>query len=197
MEILEFITNNSDAIAEVLGVFALICLCVSFFVRNNVLFFTLQNAGNVFTVLSLFVQGDYFASIGCIIATIRTGIFGAFAAKNKDVPWWLVFTLIGATVVSCVILWKSALDIIFMVGLSVYTLAFKVKNGKKMRYVLIIPNVLYCVFYLATESYALLLSAGITLVALLVSIVTETIYENKIKKLSEKDNVGEEFEQAK
>ena len=194
MGILEFITNNSDVIAEVLGVFALICLCVSFFVHNNVLFFTLQNAGNVFTVLSLFVQGDYFASIGCIIATIRTGIFGAFAAKNKEVPWWLVFALIGANIVSCVILWSGPLDLIFMVGLSVYTLAFKVKNGKKMRCVLIIPNVLYCVFYLATGSYALLLSSGITLISLLVSIVTETVYEKKIKKLSEKEKAGEKVE---
>jgi hypothetical protein len=150
--------------------------------RKKVLFFSLQTAGNIFTVLSFFIQGEFFASIGCVIATIRTGIFSLFTAKGKDVPWWLVFILIGATIASCVLLWNSALDLIFMFGLIIFTLAFKIKNAKKMRYVLLVPNTLYCIFEFCSRSYAVFVSTFIELVALVVSIITEEIIERKAKK---------------
>jgi hypothetical protein len=162
--------------------------------RNKVLFFSMQTAGNIFTVLSFFVQGEYFASIGCIIATIRTGIFSLFTAKGKDVPWWLVFALIGATIASCVLLWKSALDLIFMFGLIIFTLAFKIKNAKKMRYVLLIPNTLYCIFEFCSKSYAVFTSTFIELVALIVSIITEEIIEKKATQLAKIEGKEEKHE---
>ena len=185
MNLFNFITENSYLIAQILGICALICLSISYFMRKKVFFFSLQTAGNVFTVLSFFVQGEYFASIGCVIATIRTGIFSLFTANKKEVPWWIVFALIGATIGSCVLLWKSALDLIFMFGLIIFTLAFKIKNAKKMRYVLLIPNTLYCVFEFCSRSYAVFISTLIELIALIVSIITEEIIERKVRKLSE------------
>ena len=197
MDLINFITENSYLIAQILGICALICLSISYFMRKKVLFFSLQTAGNIFTVLSFFVQGEYFASIGCVIATIRTGIFSLFTAKKKEVPWWIVFALVGATVASCVLLWKSALDLIFMLGLIIFTLAFKIKNAKKMRYVLLVPNTLYCIFEFCSRSYAVFVSTFIELVALVVSIIAEEIIERKAKKLSkieekeEKDEISE------
>ena len=185
MNLINFITENSYLISQILGICALACLSTSYFMRKKVFFFSLQTAGNIFTVLSFFVQGEYFASIGCVIATVRTGIFSLFTAKNKEVPWWLVFALIGATIASCVLLWKSALDLIFMFGLIIFTLAFKIKNAKKMRYVLLIPNTLYSIFEFCSKSYAVFISTLIELVALIVSIVTEEIVERKMRKLSE------------
>jgi len=183
----EFIINNTYLIAQILGVFALICMAISYFQRNKTVFFTIQTLGNLFTVLSFFVQGEYFASIGCVIATIRTGIFSVFSKQGKEVPWWLVFVLCGATVASCVLLWNSALDLIFMFGLIIFTLSFKVKDGRKMKFLLLIPNSLYCIFELFSKSYAVLVSTVIELISLIVSIITEEVIRRKAKKLSEKE----------
>lgn len=186
---MEFFINNSYLIAQILGVLALLCMTVSYFQHNKTVFFTIQTLGNLFTVLSFFVQGIYFASIGCIIATIRTGIFSIFSSRNKEVPWWLVFVLCGATVASCVLLWGGALDLIFMFGLIIFTLSFKVKDARKMKYLLLIPNTLYCIFEFCSQSYAVLVSTVIELVSLIVSIITEEIMIVKSKKLSKEDNV--------
>ncbi len=186
-----FFLNNTYLIAQILGVLALLCMAVSYFQRNKTVFFTIQTLGNLFTVLSFFVQGEYFASIGCVIATIRTGIFSIFSKKQKEVPWWLVFVLCGATIVSCVLLWKSALDLIFMFGLIIFTLSFKVKDGRKMRYLLLIPNTMYCIFEFFSKSYAVLVSTVIELISLIVSIITEEIIRNKARKLKEKESKEE------
>lgn len=182
---MDFIINNSYIIAQILGVLALVCMAISYFQRNKTVFFTIQTLGNLFTVLSFFVQGEYFASIGCVIATIRTGIFSVFSSKNKEVPWWLVFVLCGATIVSCVILWKSALDLIFMLGLIIFTLSFKVKDARRMKYLLLIPNTLYCIFEFFSQSYAVLVSTVIELVSLIVSIITEEIMIKRAERLRE------------
>jgi hypothetical protein len=184
---LEFIIKNSYLISQILGLFALACMAISYFQKNKTVFFTMQTAGNLFTVLSFFVQGEYFASVGCVIATIRTGIFSLFSSRNKEVPWWLVFVLCGATIVSCVLLWKSALDLIFMLGLIIFTLSFKVKDGRKMKFLLLVPNSMYCIFEFFSKSYTVLISTVIELVSLIVSIVIEELMNKKAKKLKEQD----------
>ena len=185
---MEFFINNSYLISQILGVFALICMAISYFQRNKTVFFTIQTLGNLFTVLSFFVQGEFFASVGCVIATIRTGIFSIFSKKQKEVPWWLVFVLCGATVFSCVLLWKSALDLIFMFGLIIFTLSFKVKDGRKMKYLLLVPNTMYCIFEFCSKSYTVLISTVIELVSLIVSIVVEEVLRNRAKRLENKEN---------
>lgn len=177
---MEIFITNSYYVAQGLGLLALACMAVSYFMKNKTSFFTFQTAGNLFTVLSFFVQGEYFASVGCVIATIRTGIFSVFSSKSKEVPWWLVFVLCGLTVISCVMLWKSALDVIFMLGLLIFTLSFKVKDSRKMKYLLLIPNTMYCIFEFCSKSYAVLISTVIELVSLIVSIAVEHFVRRRV-----------------
>lgn len=183
MGFIEFITNNSDLIADILAICVLFCSCLSFFMRKKIIFFSLQTAVNVLTVLSLFVRGNYSASVGCVVAIIRTGIFTYASARDKNVPWWLVLGIIATTIASCVttyIVWGGTpFDLIYMVGLVVFTLSFKIKSPKKMRYGIFVATVLYCIFHLCTNNTYLLIKCLIELGFLIVSILREIIIEHK------------------
>ena len=185
MGLVEFITNNSKLISDILAICVLICSCLSFFMRKKILFFSLQTAVNVLTVLSYFIRGNYSASIGCFIAIIRTVVFTYASARNKNVSWVIVFAIIAATIASCVGTYIFAggtpFDLIYMAGLIVFTLSFKIKSQKKMRYGILVATILYCTFNLCTGNTYLLVKCLIELGFLIISIIREIILERREK----------------
>ena len=185
MELFEFISNNSNLIADILAICVLVCSCLSFFMRKKIVFFSLQTAVNVLTVLTYFLRGNYSASIGCFIAIIRTVIFTYASAKNKNVSWIIVFAIIVATIASCVATYIIAggtpFYLIYMAGLVVFTLSFKIKSQKKMRYGILVATLLYCVYNLCISNPYLLIKCLIELGFLIISIIREIILERREK----------------
>lgn len=198
MGFFEFISNNSNLIADILAICVLICSCLSFFMRKKILFFSLQTAVNVLTVFTYFLRGNYSASIGCLIAIIRTVIFTYASARNKNVSWIIVFAIIGATIASCVATYVIAggtpFYLIYMAGLVVFTLSFKIKSQKKMRYGILVATLLYCVYNLCINNPYLLIKCMIELGFLIISIIREIIIERKEKAEDRKEIKSSEVE---
>lgn len=192
---LEFLIENSYLISQILGFISTLCLVLSFFQKERTRFFIMQTTGNVFLVLSYFALGRFVASIGCIVATIRTTIFAGFAKKEKAVPWYVVLAIIVVNVFACSFTITHWLDVLFVLGLIIYTLGSTIKNIRTMRIVLIFPTILYTVYALVFKNYATLVSTIFELSALIASIISDYVITKGLKiKVEEKENKKEENE---
>ena len=183
---LEFFIENSYLFSQVFGFVSTLCLVLAFFQSKRTTFFIMQTTANVFIVLSYFALGRFIVSLGCVIATIRTAVFAIYAKKDKDIPWYVVLIIITANVSACAITVAHALDILFVAGLVVYTLASTIKNLRVMRIILIFPTILYAVYALVFENYTGLISTLFELTALIASIISDLVITKGIKNIKTK-----------
>lgn len=183
---IEFFIENSYLFSQVFGFVSTLCLVLAFFQSKRTTFFIMQTTANVFIVLSYFALGRFIVSLGCVIATIRTAVFAIYAKKDKDIPWYVVLIIITANVTACAITVAHVLDILFVAGLVVYTLASTIKNLRVMRTILIFPTILYAVYALVFENYTGLVSTLFELTALIASIISDLVITKGIKNIKTK-----------
>ena len=183
---IEFFIENSYLFSQVFGFVSTLCLVLAFFQSKRTTFFIMQTTANVFIVLSYFALGRFIVSLGCVIATIRTAVFAIYAKKDKDIPWYVVLIIITANVTACAITVAHVLDILFVAGLVVYTLASTIKNLRVMRTILIFPTILYAVYALVFENYTGLISTLFELTALIASIISDLVITKGIKNIKTK-----------
>lgn len=193
---IEFFIENSYLFSQIFGFMATLCLIFAFFQTKRTMFFIMQTTGNVFIVLSYFALGRYIVSLACIVATIRTTVFAIFAKKEKDVPWYVVLVIIIANVSACAITVAHVLDLLFVAGLIIYTLASTIKNLRVMRIILVFPTILYAAYALAFGNYTGLISTLFELTALIASIISDFVITKGVKniKIKKEDRMEESSE---
>ena len=151
---------------------SLIVASYFFTAKRTYLFF--QALGIVFLISSYFFGGEYFATIGLAIGLLRTLTYYHFEKNGKTAPIELAFlfsalTIVGYGFVNFFLL-KSVqlLDLICLVALVLYAFIFRIRDLKKVRFLVLIPtglslfyNVLVGAAIFTILSYAFELGANV------------------------------------
>ena len=143
---------DSPILAWIASFLAMVFVILAYFVKKkeNYLFFQLLCI--IFLILSYFFSLEFFAMVGLSIGLCRTLTFFLYEKKEKVAPIELAFVLSGLTLASYLIIniginkTAKPVDILCMVGLVMYAFIFRIRDLKKVRYLMIIPTVL-SIFY--------------------------------------------------
>ena len=150
---------------EVVGYLSAIVVAVSYFTTDKA-FFVLQTVSNVLISLSFLMQGLYLSALGTVVATIRTITLGL--GGDKRVVKISIFCILHAIV--SVIGYDTIYDLIYLVGLEMFTVAFLIRDTHTFRCALIVPNLLYVVYKLCVGSIGSMIGTLIETIAIVVYI---------------------------
>ena len=176
-------------------IFSLIYMIISIFsylTKKRISLMILQTLANVSLTLSYVFIFKLFGVLGSAIASIRALIFSLFAYKGKEVPWWLVIVIILGNVISVIFSFTYWYDAIYCLGLTLFTLSFKIKNLLKMKIALMIAIIFYIVFTFFAQNYVSCISTVFEFVSVNVGIFMLV----RAKKRSPEKEVIENYDKS-
>jgi len=125
---------------------ALIASSYFFTAKKTYLFF--QSLGIVFLISSYLFGGQYFAMVGLFVGLLRTLTYYAFERNGKLAPMELavffsVLTVVSYGFVNFFLLKTSQpLDLLCLTALVLYAFIFRIKDLKKLRFLVLLPTAL-------------------------------------------------------
>ena len=158
-------------VSQILGIIALILMCIGYFVKNKSQFLIIQIIANVFYATSYLFLGVFSAGIITLISIIRCVLIYFNDKKDLKIDKFIIPFFIVAYIVVGVIFWKSPFDIIPIITASLFTISFCIKNLKVMRYILLFPNCILVVFGICTMAYSVALLDFVETIVLVVAII--------------------------
>ena len=125
-----------EIMALITSFIAMALVVISYFVKKKELYLLFQFLCIIFLIISQFFTLEYFSAIGLVIALIRTYTFFVYEKKDKLAPiiWPIIFTTLSLASYFIVNLWilktVKPLDILFLIGLIMYSFIFRVRSLK-------------------------------------------------------------------
>ena len=154
---------------------------VSYLPKNRITLFVLQTCANLCLTLSYVFLNEIFGIIGTGIATARTAIFSIYIFKRKEVPFPVVGIIILVSLIGVIISFKTWFDVLYFIGLTIFTLSLTIKDVKKMKIGLLCSMVFYFVYQIFVHNYTGALSTVLEFVSAIVGliIISNAKVENK------------------
>ena len=182
---------TNDNIATLIGVIAVILVVISYFVHNQTYYLLFQALNMGSLAISYLFSAEYFAMIGISVSMTRTITFFLISKRGKEGPLWLSFAFAFLNVIAYYIvnfvIFESArpIDSLYVVALIAYSFIFRIKDMKKVRYLMIFPLSISIIFNtFSNATIFAVLSYVIELVADIVAIIRNSL--NKDNKLRSK-----------
>ena len=145
-------------LSVILSFIGLAVVVVAYFINNKSVYLFLQASCMLLMVLSYLFICEYFAMISLAVALSRTVTYFLYEKHDKRAPIWLTFLFCGLTlavyfVVNLGIL-KTAkpIDIVCLATQCLYTIVFRIRNLKTVRYLVCAPTVLGVIYNVAIEA---------------------------------------------
>ena len=180
-----------EIMALITSFIAMALVVISYFVKKKELYLLFQFLCIIFLIISQFFTLEYFSAIGLVIALIRTYTFFVYEKKDKLAPiiWPIIFTTLSLASYFIVNLWilktVKPLDILFLIGLIMYSFIFRVRSLKIVRYTMLVPTGLSVVYFVLTFAPIFTtMSYAFEIVANIVSIFKYHIIKPKQKTLN-------------
>lgn len=126
---------------EVVGYLSAIVVAVSYFTKDKT-FYILQTVSNICITISFLMQGLYLSMIGTLIATVRTVCFGL--TKHRPIYLVAIFCILHAVV--GYVGYDTSYDLLYIIGLEMFTMAFLIRDTYTFRCALLVPNILYIIY---------------------------------------------------
>ena len=166
---------ENQALAVIASFIAMAFVVTSYFLKNKSLYLLFQALCITFLCVSYFFSVQFFAMVGLGIALCRALSFFVYEKNNKVAPLWVSFFFSGLSVASYFIInlgvlgSAKPLDILCFGALVLYAFIFRVRDLKKVRFLMIAPTVLSLLFnalagaaIFATLTYVFELVANLT-----------------------------------
>ena len=147
-------------------------ICSYFVKKKNFLLF--QALCIVFLIISYFFNLQFFAMVGLMIGLARSLTFYYYEKKNVEAPlyWAIIFSILTLASYFIINLWilkdVKPVDVLYLIGLLLYIFIFRVRDIKKVRYLMLFPTALSVIFNIlsgaaifATLCYVFELSANV------------------------------------
>ncbi len=164
---------RSEILSLIASFIAMAFVICSYFVKKkNFLLF--QSLCIVFLIISYFFNLQFFAMVGLIIGLMRALTFYYYENKNVEAPiiWALIFSALTLASYFIINLWilknVEIIDVLYLIGLILYIFIFRIRDIKKVRYLMLIPTLISVLFNVwsgaaifATLSYVFEFSANI------------------------------------
>lgn len=173
-------------IAQVFGITALIASCVGYFFNDKFKFLIVQIVVDIFYAASFLMVGAYSAGIITLVSIFR--IIYIFIAEKKNLKntfqYLQIFILIYTTI--GVVCWKEPFDFIPIITSSLFTMNFAIKDLKKLKLLLIVPNVILILYNILVKTYSNALLDLIDSLALIVAVIKSFVDSKKKNELANK-----------
>ncbi len=168
-------------ISQIVGIIALLLVCVSYFFKSKKFFLIFQIIANLFYGLSYIFVNIYGAGIITLISILRC-LYLYFSEKYnfKQAIYFLPIFVVSYIIVGVIYL-NSLLDIIPIITATIFTFSFYIKDMQIMRYTCLVPQVMLIIYAFLCKTYANALLNLIESLVIVVSIIKFYI-ENKQKK---------------
>ncbi len=174
---------------------AMTLVIVSYFLKKKSLFLMLQTGAVVFLLLSYLFTGEYFAMIGMGLGLVRSIVYFYYERKERIVPFlWMigicVATVAAYFIVNLGILGKAKpLDILYVVALVLFAVAFRIRDLTVMRRVTLIPIACAVIFNIFANSTPFVIASyAVEFVSNLAAIVKFELYDVWKLRKSLKEN---------
>ena len=191
---------DNPILALIASFIAMSFVVSSYFVKKKSLYLIFQASCIFFLIVSYFFTAQFFAMIGLAIGLARALIFFAYEKNDKVAPLWVALAISFVTLASYFIInfgiLKSAqpYDVLCLLSLVLYAFIFRVRDLKKVRFLMLAPTILSLLFNTLTHAA---LFASLTyvfeLTANVVSIFRYHILENG-NEIIHQENVKEKYE---
>lgn len=158
-------------VSQILSLLAVATIIIGYLAKKRTYFLITQIIANCLIATTYFLLGSMFGCIGIAIANIRTITFFIYEKKNKCVPYWLIGIFIALVCIDSIIFWNSYLDLLCLVAINLFTIAFRVKKDTIMKSILFSANLLFLLFNLFNYDIVGAINKTIELVTLILSIV--------------------------
>ena len=166
-------------LAQILGGIALILVCVGYFLKKKAHLLITQTVANFFYASACIIADGYVAGVLTAISVARC-IYLYIADKHSfkyTYHFLIVFIVLYITLT--IIFWDSPWDILPLITSTLFTIGLTVKNLQKVRYILIVPNVLLIFYNILQEIYTNALRHMIELIVICVVIIKNIINKKR------------------
>ncbi len=166
-------------LTQAFGFVALIIICFSYFVKSKEKFLLIQIIANFFYATAFLFQGLFVAGIGTYISLLRTFGFYYLIRKGKQPDLHYLFIIFAVYFINTSLFYQSPADFIALGTSCVFTVAYYVKNMTLTRYMMIIPNLILCIYNICNLCYTNAILDGIeTLIAIISSFTMKEVKES-------------------
>lgn len=158
-------------LAQLLGLCALIIVCIGYFLKDKPKFLISQVIGNFFYASAFLVVGAYVGGILVMVSLVRC-IYLYYAEKHNFKYTKQVLPIFIVLFISLgLIFWDTPYDFIPMITGTIFTLGYSLKNLQVMRYLLITPNVMLVVYNILCRTYTNAILDTIETIVIVVAII--------------------------
>ncbi|MDR0850196.1 MAG: YgjV family protein [Christensenellaceae bacterium] len=155
----------------IFGVLALVFSAFSLFCKNKVKMLLCQIPANIFYCLSFVFAGAFAPFVGVAVATVRTTVFFVFDLRRFRPNIWFLILFEVLTIAAVIIVFKSTLDLLPLLGLLMFTYGMWQNSEDVLRVCAIVSSVLFVIFNLIFGLYVGVLQEGIMIAAGIVSVI--------------------------
>ena len=168
--------------SQALGTIALIFVCIGYFTKKKSQFLIFQLVSNIFYAGSFLFASAWVGCLTILISTLRCTFLYIAEKHMIKHPFYYLFIFIFCYILVGFLFWDTLLDLIPIICAIIFTLSFYIKNLQKMRYCLILPNILFVVYNLFCFTFTNALLDSIEVIAIIISIINynKNIYANRI-----------------
>lgn len=158
-------------VAQVLGLIALIVVCIGYFLKNKSHFLLAQVIANFFYAGAFLVVDAYVGTILVTISIFRC-IYLYYAEKydfKYKIHFIPVFLLLYLSMT--IVFWNKPYDFLPLMSSTLFTIGYTLNNMQKMRYILIIPNSILVIYNILCTTYTSALLDFIEILVIIIAIV--------------------------
>lgn len=167
-------------LAQILGICALITVCIGYFLKDKSKFLISQVIGNFFYSSAFLVVEAYVGGVIVLISLIRC-IYLYYAEKyNFKYTKHFLSIFIVLFIILGIVFWDNPYDFIPMITGTIFTIGYSLKNLQLTRHILILPNVMLVIYNILCKTYT---NAILDTIEVIV-IITAIIKFNKTKRVA-------------
>lgn len=145
-------------VAQVMGFLGIITNIVSMQLEKKKQILYCFILANAFFSISYILLGGYVGGIICIIANVQTIINYFFEKKEKEIPKWLILIYFVSSFIGGMITYKTAFDILPVLGGLTYTWSIIQKEEKNIRRITLLNILLWLTYDIYILAYSTVVS---------------------------------------
>lgn len=169
-------------IAQILGMIALILVCLGYFQKKKTSFLIFQVFANIFYAFSFLVQGAFVGAFLTFISVLRSIIFYICQKKEFKYTYIFLILILISYVTTTIIFWDSWFDIIPLITSTIFTFAFYIKDIRLTRFIMIPPNAMLVLYNIYTKTYV---NSLLAILEIGIAIISNIKSKNQAKIIKE------------
>ncbi|MBR4959369.1 MAG: YgjV family protein [Clostridia bacterium] len=159
-----------NTIAQIIGVFGLICSLLSFQMKNRKWIMAFQMTASLSFSAQLFMLGAITGGCVDMISFIRTMIFSQNSKKWASSPVWL-YVFLGIMIIAGALTWQNAWDILPIIGSMLSTLALWMKREKHIRLISLSVGPCWLVYNLVKGAWSGALNEVLAMTSIVIGMI--------------------------